>query len=345
MKILITGATGIVGSQMVKKFLKSGDELFCIVRKNKKQSSKERLCSILNISSLPSKCHVIEGDITETLCKIDKDSFKFLESKKIDLMFHCAACTKMEEKNSDDSYDINIYGTQNVINLTKKLNIDMIHYISTAYTANGLSNVYEKTKSTSEELIRISGIPYTISRISIVIGNSNTGEISDFTGYYGLVLSAYKIINKLGLNTKITLEAKDGATLNLIPIDWCVKMLALISKKEAYCDVLNVVHSKALDVESVSRLGFNSLGINKNIEFKEHVDIESKEFHTGQNIYNKVIAIFRPYTSKVINFSDTPLREFLKDEFEEAPVINEELIKKVMDYYQTVTEQKRDIAV
>ncbi|MGM0508917.1 MAG: NAD-dependent epimerase/dehydratase family protein [Fusobacteriota bacterium] len=35
MKILITGATGIVGSKMVKEFLKKDHEVICLVRRNK----------------------------------------------------------------------------------------------------------------------------------------------------------------------------------------------------------------------------------------------------------------------------------------------------------------------
>lgn len=340
MKVFLTGATGIVGSIMVKEFLGKGAEIFCLVRGNSTQSAEMRLCEKLGEVKLPENCHIVEGDITKEFCGIKNEDLEDLKSKGIDFVFHCAACTKMEDKYQSTSLNINILGTQNVINFTKRLEIGKIVFVSTAYVANGMSNVYENTKAKAEGLIKDSGIPYTIARISMVIGDSQNGEIVDFTGYYGFVLSAYKIINRFGKDKMLFAEAKNDATLNLITVDWVAKMLALISMKEPYFGVLDVINNKPIQVEVVLRMGLKVLGINKNVEFREKLGENEEREDVHKAMFNKVVKILRPYTSKTIDFSDKALKDFLKEEYEEAYEINDNLIEIIIKYAKAVIDKE-----
>ena len=71
MKVLVTGATGFVGQNLVDYLLEQGLEVRALVRNPKKASE------------LPKKVELIEGDVTNLQSVIDA-------SKEVDSVFHLA---------------------------------------------------------------------------------------------------------------------------------------------------------------------------------------------------------------------------------------------------------------
>jgi UDP-glucose 4-epimerase len=104
MNILITGATGFIGSNICKELINTGYNVFGLSYSGRTQ----------NISSL-SNCerfHLIKGDIREreTICHI-------LESNNIKTVLHLASYIPQIDSLSDSSlcFDINVKGTLNVL--------------------------------------------------------------------------------------------------------------------------------------------------------------------------------------------------------------------------------------
>lgn len=170
MKVLITGASGYVGSS-IYKFLKNKNLNVTGLYKNHK------LFDELIYADLTSK-----ESINEVVVKI-----------KPDVIIHTAADahTNTCEQNPDYARQINVEGTQNIVNLCSKNNIRII-YISTFGCFNkNKDSVYLKTKSEAEEIIK-SLNNYVIVRLSIVMGSSPNSESSNF---YNDLLKSAKLKN------------------------------------------------------------------------------------------------------------------------------------------------------
>lgn len=112
MKILITGAKGMLGSDLMKVLSqKKGYNLIGATRS--------------------------DFDITDY-----SQTTKFLKDKKPDIVIHAAAYTKVDdcENHPETAFNVNVTGTKNVALGCKEINAKLI-YISTDYIFNGRKNI------------------------------------------------------------------------------------------------------------------------------------------------------------------------------------------------------------
>jgi UDP-glucuronate decarboxylase len=116
-KILITGATGLVGSLLVRSLLKIKSEIFIVIRNIEKARTIYR--GDLN------RLHVIIGDIT-------KDDWQEKIYTDIDYVFHCAAVTASKTMVSKpvETIQTAIRGTDNLLKLAVSHHVKKFLYIS-----------------------------------------------------------------------------------------------------------------------------------------------------------------------------------------------------------------------
>lgn len=114
MKVLITGASGFIGSFLVEESLRKGYETWAAVRKN---SSREFLKD--------ERIHFIELDLSSS--EILKDQ---LSAHSFDYVIHAAGATKCLHK--EDFYRINTQGTENLVQalLAQKMPLKRFIFLS-----------------------------------------------------------------------------------------------------------------------------------------------------------------------------------------------------------------------
>lgn len=122
MKVLVTGPTGLLGNNLVRKLLKDDKyEVYCYVHSNR---SKKKL------EGLP--VNIVIGDIL--------DSVKVEEAVAgMDVVFHCAASTKVYPPQDPKIYSVNVDGTRNLIEACIKHNTHRFIHVGTA-NSFGLSD-------------------------------------------------------------------------------------------------------------------------------------------------------------------------------------------------------------
>ena len=139
--VFLTGATGYVGKRLLIALKQKGFKLKCLVRK------------AANIKD----CELVYGDIK------DKDLLE-KSLKEVKIVIHLAAITTILDQNISD---VNVVGTKNLIEASKKNKVSLVIYISST-SAVSARDIYGKTKKQAEELISKSGLKYVILRPGVI---------------------------------------------------------------------------------------------------------------------------------------------------------------------------------
>ncbi|RQH19830.1 SDR family oxidoreductase, partial [Okeania hirsuta] len=133
--ILLTGATGFVGTYLLDELLqKTSANIYCLIRANDtdlaKQKLKDKLESYLlwNEEKFSSRVIPVVGDLSSKFFGLPTEEFSFL-ANQIDVIYHSGAWT-----NHLYPYTIlkptNVLGTQEVLRLASQTYVKPVHFIS-----------------------------------------------------------------------------------------------------------------------------------------------------------------------------------------------------------------------
>ena len=169
--IFLTGASGLLGQALLEKL--SGHTIICLTHRT--------LLSAPNVTSL-------KGDVTQRWFGLNRDEFNKL-AQCVDYIVHTAAITDFFPR-KETTFRTNIEGTRNVLELGETAQAGLFH-ISTAFVHpcnqvvdSDASYAYVYSKREGERMVRESGLPHTIIRPSVIVGDSQTGTIAKFQGFH-----------------------------------------------------------------------------------------------------------------------------------------------------------------
>jgi uncharacterized protein YbjT (DUF2867 family) len=148
--IFIAGASGFVGGHLVDYLIQKGYHVRCLAR-----SDSARI-------SLSAKgAEVISGDITEP------ESLAGILHPD-DFVIHLVGI--INEKDSATFKAIHVEGTANLVAEAKRADVKHFFYQSALGADKNSWSGYLKTKGIAEEIVRQSGLGYTIFRPSLIVG-------------------------------------------------------------------------------------------------------------------------------------------------------------------------------
>lgn len=200
--ILFTGFPGFLGSELVTRVLSRGgnDVVVCLVQRKFLELARGKAEEIVaRLGAAPERLRLVEGDIT--LKNLGLEDASALQAEVIEI-FHLAAVYDLEVRR-DVAMRVNVEGTRNVLDFAERCpNLRRLQYVSTCYVSGryegdfteqdlekgqGFNNHYEETKHLAELEVRqrmAKGLPATIYRPAIVVGDSTTGATQKYDGPY-----------------------------------------------------------------------------------------------------------------------------------------------------------------
>lgn len=121
--VLVTGATGLVGSHLVLHLLEKGDAVSALYRSEKSIAKTKSLFELYKKEELFTKINWIQGDIN------DIPSLE-LAFENIQYVYHCAAFISFNPADEEKIRKINIEGTANIVNFCLAKNVKKLCYVS-----------------------------------------------------------------------------------------------------------------------------------------------------------------------------------------------------------------------
>ncbi len=221
--LLLTGATGLLGGELVPRLLAARPDrrVMVLVRPGK---------SVPDVS-------VLAGDLRAPGLGLDASQLAACERSLTEIV-HCAAETRFDRP-LEEARALNVGGTANLLDLARRCRqLEKFAHLSTVYVAGRtagqipearlprpacFSNTYQESKLEAEELVGEAArdVPAAIFRLSSIIGDSRTGEVRQFNYVHQLL--------KLFPRSPLPLApGEPEAPVDLIPSDWAIPALAYL---------------------------------------------------------------------------------------------------------------------
>ncbi len=154
--ILVTGATGFIGSNLVRRLAAEAKPVRALVR------NAEKARRILG-----PEVEIVRGDIADPVSLASA-------AEGADTVIHLVGI--IQEAKGASFEGIHVRGTENVLAAAREKNVRRFVFQSALGTRPNAASRYHRTKWEAEERVRASGLSWTILRPSLVYGRGD-----DFT--------------------------------------------------------------------------------------------------------------------------------------------------------------------
>nr|WP_049920163.1 SDR family oxidoreductase [Halobiforma nitratireducens] len=268
--VFLTGFPGFLGSALLERILARGDgPVACLVQPRYLETARRRVASITtDLEGIDrTDVRLLEGDITDADLGL-REGLEVLEG--VDEVYHLAAVYDLGV-DPDLAEAVNVQGTEHVLEVTERLDVDRFQYVSTCYVSGrydgvfteahlqegqSFNNHYEETKYRAEVAVQermADGLQATIYRPAIVVGDSRTGETDKYDGPYYLL--QLLLAQPSRLSVTFAPPGASDAELNVVPRDFVVDAISYLSAREdsagevyQLCDPAPLPVSRFVDV-------------------------------------------------------------------------------------------------
>ena len=147
MKIAITGATGFIGSHLTTRLVSEGHEVVRLARRPR------------------------SGDAEIVTSRLDN------VNQLIEVFAGCGAvahCAGINREIGEQTYErVHVEGTRNVVEAAKAAGVEKIVLMSFLRARPNCSSPYHESKWEAEEIVRNSGLDYTIFKAGVIYGRGD----------------------------------------------------------------------------------------------------------------------------------------------------------------------------
>lgn len=246
--LLMTGFPGFLGSALLGRLLarRPGTTAICLVQQRHLAEARERLDEIESDEPhVAGRVGLVVGDLTAPGLGLDPADATLLED--VIEVWHLAAVYDLAV-DEGVAHRVNVDGTDRVLELCRNLvGLRRLHHVSTCYVSGRhdgvfreddldvgqeFRNHYESTKYEAEVLVRkamANGLPATIYRPGIVVGDSRTGETQKYDGPYFL---ATFLRRQLPVAVVPSVADPDEVRFCLVPRDFVIDAMDRLSVLE-----------------------------------------------------------------------------------------------------------------
>jgi thioester reductase-like protein len=267
--VFFTGFPGFLGTELLPRILARSAErrAACLVQPKYAELARQRARELQDADpKLEGRIDILEGDISRPGLGLSQAA---APRDGIVEIYHLAAIYDLSV-GRESAMRVNVEGTRNVLDFACECPaLERFQYVSTCYVSGthpGLfseddldrgqrfHNFYEETKFLAEVEVQKrmrEGLPVTIYRPAVVVGDSRTGTTQKYDG-------PYSIIRFLLRQPRIAVLPAVGnpsqAEVNVVPRDFVVEAIAFLSGTPGSKNrVYHLADPKPLTVEQMTR--------------------------------------------------------------------------------------------
>lgn len=312
--VLLTGATGFLGSHILRELLKRRMHVICLVR------NEEKLKNILHYYFPKEhdyfRYKVIVGDIAEPFLGLSEEEYTLLAGK-VDMVIHTAANVS-HAGHYEDFERTNVMGTQNIIDFCRLAGATLQHTSTASVHGAGtvaqlhpemtfdefhldigqnyVQNVYIHSKYKAEErvlLARGEGLKANIFRIGNLTWRMSDGMFQLNAQDNGF-LGRCKGLLKIGMYSKEIAEYP----IDFTPVDECADAYVRLALHDRVNNIYNLYNPHVFTIEMLGKKVFRRI---------KRVSREIFEGSLRERASDKEVAILSFYNSIATSSANVPM--------------------------------------
>jgi UDP-glucose 4-epimerase len=262
MKCLVTGGVGFVGTNLIRRLLNDGNDVTSLDNYSTGFKENEQ-----------KGCTYISGDVRDLEFwgrRLEKDDLI------PDVIFHMAALPRIGPsfKNPKEVCDINVGGTQYILEYARKNDTPVIYAGSSSFWGGTHKNPYTFSKWQGEELCKlyeqIYGLDVTICRFYNVYGNH-----MPMSGGYRTVLPIFLEQYKKGLPLTITGDGEQRRDFTHVDdiVDAMIRVVELMPSQ--WGSTFELGRGKNYSINEVTEM-FGAMG-NGDVKYIDEIPGETRD--------------------------------------------------------------------
>ena len=278
--ILLTGATGFLGMQVLDRILEETDRpVLALVRASDAVSAQRRVAGTLETlygrtDRHAGRVRAVAGDLTQPACGLDAETWARL-ARSCGAIVHCAASVSFGLELAA-ARAINVGGSRQVLALARRARaegaLERFVHVSTAYVAGdtsgvfleaqrdigqGFRNTYERTKLEAELAVAdaLDELAGAVVRPSIVVGERASGWTSSFN-------VIYPPLRAFASRSIEVVPGRPAGIVDIVPVDYVADAIAhLLLRRTDVAGTLHLVAGRsAPTMGSLAELAAARLG-------------------------------------------------------------------------------------
>ena len=372
--ILLTGATGYIGSHIIDNLLKNTRcNIYCLIRAKSNTDPQTRLLETLRFYFGPKyekyifkRIFAVEGDITDKQLGLTDMYYEEL-GQSISCVINSAAIVK-HYGDSNIFHNTNIEGTQNIINFCNKFNCKLVHLSTLSVSGNifetdnyeiaelsnktvfseknlyigqDLSNIYIHTKFMAERLILENIINHKLNAKIIRLGNI-TNRYSD--GAFQINVSENAFLNRI--NSFMQLGCIPDYLLDnyleFTPVDICAYAIVKLTIYKNPFIIFHLYDNHHITFKELREI-FNDLKINIDVLSKNEFNKKVQNLSNNEETKSSISGIINDFdkNKKLKYYTNITIKndctnKFLKSLSFNWPKIGQKYINKYIIYLKSI---------
>jgi nucleoside-diphosphate-sugar epimerase len=261
MNLFLTGATGFLGEYLLAQLLKRGHRVWALYRNESKRTKTDEFLTGVGLDHGSPQLQWLKGDVVEVNERWSEWEHGLPSLKKVDHILHSAGSLRFRLNSADEPRRTNLEGARALWQLTRR-RPTQVHLVSTAYVCGlipggvvyevnhprgNFANAYKESKWEAEQVWAGQA---TMIRPSVIVGDSQTGRCTSFSGWYIIAKGGYLMDqflnfapahNRQDLQIEVPMDPKN--TLNLVPVDYVAKTtIELIENPANHNQIFHLTH-------------------------------------------------------------------------------------------------------
>ncbi len=375
MNIFLTGASGFLGTALLRDLLLKGHSVTALVRPRHGTTVRHYLgCRLSEYDPelplnkyLDKTLHVANGDVSHKNFGLNAKEYLHY-ANSADILIHNAATTVLDT--DWKVYEqINIGGTREAIKFASHTRQKSIVQTSSAYVAGdrtdtvyedqldlavGFRNNYERSKAISESDVRnagaTEGIRFMILRPSIIIGDTQSGRMSEDHHLFNFILRLfwarqmiYKRLNasRTQHDDRFRILGNVDVTKNFIPVDYVAHLISiLIETKGAWGKSFHLTHPHPI------RLGTLGTYIQRAMDWPGFTlcPMETtKDLSPLERRFFRTIKIYEQYFWDEPTFDQSQLKAVLGKRLTNPSPISQEAVNRLVRFVLEKFQSRKNI--